>query len=140
MTNTTEERIPAGVEEIAARIMRVGRCGSCGAVADGITPLDCPREHDMGLYVSRPCYYRSQDDDERTGMIVEALRSARLAADAAGYRRGLEEAAKEAERDRTPAYGPHDNLIEWVAETQRIDLAARIRALPRASSASQGER
>ena len=43
-------------------------------------------------------------------------------------RGAIEVAAKIAEEDRTPAYGPHKNDMEWLAETQRKSIAERIRA------------
>jgi hypothetical protein len=69
-----------------------------------------------------------------------ALRDAELradAADAAGYRRGLEEAA--ALRD---AFVSADYGEDWDRGLQQgmDDYQAAIRALPRGSSASQGER
>jgi hypothetical protein len=56
-------------------------------------------------------------------------------ADAAGYRRGLEEAAKVAD-ERAASWKHRDATC--AGEAQRC--ADAIRALPRASSASQGER
>jgi hypothetical protein len=41
----------------------------------------------------------------------------------------IEAAAKIAEEDRTPGYGPHKDAMEWLAETQRNSIAERIRAL-----------
>ena len=41
----------------------------------------------------------------------------------------IEVAAKIAEEDRTPAYGAHKDAMEWLAETQRNNIATRIRAL-----------
>ena len=114
MTTTTEERIPAGsVEEIT------------------ISPIDpyviLAGIRQFGLAGDRA----DLQDLERA---IDRLVSARLAAEETGYRRGLEEAAKVAE---SQPYYPDTNIgirQQWVKD----QIAARIRALPRAASASQG--
>ncbi|MFP5078253.1 hypothetical protein ACLE20_13175 [Rhizobium sp. YIM 134829] len=45
------------------------------------------------------------------------------------WRDAMEAAAKIAEEDRTPAYGPHRSDMEYMAEAQRKNIAERIRAL-----------
>jgi len=54
-----------------------------------------------------------------------------------GVREAIEAAAKIAEEDRTPGYGPHKDAMEWLAETQRKSIAERIRAL--STTATEGK-
>lgn len=44
-------------------------------------------------------------------------------------REALEEAAKVAETDNTPAYGSDNQAMEWLAHRQRQNIAERIRSL-----------
>jgi hypothetical protein len=129
MTDVTERQ--EGVEEIAAAIERIEQMAPpIPTDPDGIWWAESSVwTVDIRLLLAE---YRTE-------------RSARLAADAAGYRRGLEEAARLALQKRdgyraaTHPRGPMRYRAEGMAVAADF-IADAIRALPRASSASQGER
>jgi hypothetical protein len=52
----------------------------------------------------------------------------------------IEQCAQVALEDMTPAYGPHRADMEFLAETQRNSIAARIRALNAASTTTREEK
>jgi hypothetical protein len=59
---------------------------------------------------------------------MPSTRASIIGAAANGLRAEREQCAKIAEEDRTPAYGAHKDAMEWLAETQRNNIAERIRA------------
>lgn len=69
-----------------------------------------------------------------------ATRLSSQAGSAPGFREGVEAAARVAERDCTPGYGPHRSDMEALAEIQRRNIAERIRSLlPEAQPGGKGE-
>jgi hypothetical protein len=88
---------------------KCSNCGGRGYVAgdpEGAPIEDCPKCRGSG---------RDRRGDTHTPASIRAA--------------ALEEAAKVAEADMTPGYGPHRDDMEFLAERQRSDIAARIRAL-----------
>jgi hypothetical protein len=69
------------------------------------------------------------DDHGRFGCKTCAALSAAIPQGEQARAEAFEEAAKVAEADNTPGYGPHKRDMEALAEIQRTNIATRIRSL-----------